>query len=46
MIGGIEAVVKAINTHIRNADVCKTGCGALGNVTFNNGKTADKINQH
>ena len=33
--GGIEAVVKAINTHINNADVCKTGCGALINMTIN-----------
>ena len=34
--GGIEAVVKAINTHIGNADVCKNGCGALWNmVAFN-----------
>ena len=36
--GGIEAVVKAINTHIDNADVCKQGCGALKNMTLNNGK--------
>ena len=36
--GGIEAVMKAINTHINNADVCKNGCGALRNMTANNGK--------
>ena len=36
--GGIEAVVKAINTHIDNDDVCEFGCGALWNVTVNNGK--------
>ena len=35
---GIEAVVKAINTHINNADVCYAGCGALNNMTANNGK--------
>ena len=36
--GGIEAVVKAINTHINNADVCRTGCGALWDMA-NNSKT-------
>ena len=36
-IGGIEAVVKAINTHINNVKVCKSGCGMLGN-TLANGK--------
>ena len=36
--GGIEAVVKAINTHIDNADVCQFGCGALRNMTVYNGK--------
>ena len=36
--GGIEAVVKAINTHIDNAGVCEQGCGALWNVVINNGK--------
>ena len=39
--GGIEAVVKAINTHIENANVCEKGCGALCNMTFN-GKGTDK----
>ena len=33
--GGIDAVVKAINTHIDNAGVCKQGCGALMNMTAN-----------
>ena len=32
--GGIEVVVKAINTHINNSDVCKQGCGALWNMSF------------
>ena len=36
--GGIEDVVKAINKHINNADVCENGCGALRNMTANNGK--------
>ena len=40
--GGIEAVVKAINTHINNADVCEKGCGALYYMIANNGKTTDK----
>ena len=39
--GGIEAAVKAINTHINNAGVCESGCGALNNMTFN-GKNTDK----
>ena len=38
IVGGIEAVVKAINTHIDNVDVCFVGCGALLNMTLNNGK--------
>ena len=37
--GGIEAVMKAINTHINNTDVCYAGCGALMN---NNGKQLNK----
>ena len=37
--GGIEAAVKAINTHINNADVCEWGCGALCNMTENNGNS-------
>ena len=40
--GCIEAVVKAINTHINNAGVCDRGCGALNNMTANNGKNTDK----
>ena len=36
--GGIEAAVKAINTHINNAGVCYQGCGALMSMTANNGK--------
>ena len=35
---GIEAAVKAINTHIDNADVCENGCIALMSMTFDNGK--------
>ena len=30
--GGIEAVVKAMNTHINNANVCKNGCSILWNI--------------
>ena len=36
--GGIEVVVKAINTHISNANVCVNGCGTLRNMTASNGK--------
>ena len=36
--GGIEAAVKAINTHINNAGVCEFGCGALFVMTAINGK--------
>ena len=41
--GGIEAVVKAMNTHINNADVCFRGCGALMSMTLTNGKRAPII---
>ena len=40
--GGIEAVVKVINTHINNVDVCFSGCGALMKMAHNNGKTMIK----
>ena len=40
--GGIEAVVKAIDIHMNNLDVCKQGCGALWNMTVN-GKGITKI---
>ena len=33
--GGIEAVVKVINTHINNANVCVNGCGVLWSITVN-----------
>ena len=33
--GGIEVVVKAMNTHINNADVCENGCRALCNIILN-----------
>ena len=45
MAGGIEAVVKAINTHINNTGVCKAGFGALKNMTFNNGKNTARHKQ-
>ena len=40
--GAIEAVVKAINTHIDNVDVCEKGCDALMWMTAN-GKNKYKI---
>ena len=41
-VGGIEAVVKAINTHIDNLDMCKNGCGLLGDMILDNGKSLIK----
>ena len=38
--GGIDVVVKAISTHINDADVCYAGCGALKSITLNNSKRA------
>ena len=43
--GGIEAIVKAINTHICNAGVCENGCAALRNMTVN-GKTSSVNRQN
>ena len=40
--GGIDAAVKAINTHINNAGVCEWGCGALWNMTANGKNTQIK----
>ena len=40
-VGGIEAVVKAINTHIDNANVYQFGCGALANMTTGNCKNTE-----
>ena len=34
--GGIEATLKAINTHIYNTGVCRQGCGALRNLCVGN----------
>ena len=36
--GGIEAIVKAMTTHIDNADVCQRGCGAFCGVTVSGKK--------
>ena len=44
--GGIEAVVKAINTHISNAGVCDAGCGALWNMTFNGKNTTENTDNN
>ena len=43
--GGIEAVAKAISTHIDNASVCEQGCGAFLNMTAINGKNTEKHNK-
>ena len=44
-VGGVEAAVKAINTHIKNAGVCEQGCGALWNMTNNSKCTSKNIKQ-
>ena len=36
--GGIDAVVKAINTHSDDADVCYNGCDALNSMIRYNSK--------
>ena len=41
----IEAVVRAINTHIDNANVCEQGCDALWSIAAKNGKNALKQNK-
>ena len=42
--GGIEAAVKAINTHIDNVGLCRYGCGALRSMALN-GKNTDSKTQ-
>ena len=37
-LGGIEAVVKIINTRLYNFGICKWGCDALYAMTADNGK--------
>ena len=37
--GGVETIVKAISTYIDSADVCSSGCCALRNIAFTNGKS-------
>ena len=41
--GGIEAVVKAINTHIDNAGVCEYGCKALMSITEGNASLEKEV---
>ena len=41
--GGIEVIVKAINTHIDNTDMCRAGCHALKSM-INNGTDLIKCN--
>ena len=43
--GGVEAAVKAINTHIDNIDLCRKGCIALmSQVSMNSKRIHDKHN--
>ena len=44
--GGIETVMKAINTNICSHNVCEQGCRTLGIMTYNNGKKTGKTQQH
>ena len=36
--GGTETIIKAINAHIKNVNVCRRGLGALLNMSANNSK--------
>ena len=42
--GGTEAIIKVINTHIDNANVCKCGCAVLCFMIDAKGKNIDKMN--
>ena len=37
IVGGIKVIVKVINTHINNADICEKECAALFSMTDDNG---------
>ena len=37
-VGGIEAIIEAINNHVKKVEVCKGGCCALGNMICDNGR--------
>ena len=41
--GGIEAVVKAMQTHAQSADVQQEGCRALRNSSFNHAENKARI---
>ena len=36
--GAIEAIVNGMKVHANNVGICRAGCGALNNATFDNGK--------
>ena len=40
--GGIETVIKVINAHMNDADVCEQGCWAFGNMTIDGGDSDKK----
>ena len=44
--GGIDAVAKAINAHLGNADVCYHGCSALWNMVLNGKKKGNNEQMH
>ena len=38
-VGSIETVIRAINAHIKNAELCGNGCAALIGITTEGKKT-------
>ena len=43
--GVIEAAMKVMSSHINNVVLCEYVCDILWNLTFNNGKHTDKVQQ-
>ena len=39
----IETVVDAMKAHLDNVNMCRSGCGVLWNITFNNCKHKKKF---
>ena len=37
--GGVEKIVVVLSFHIKSADICEQGCGALANIITDNGNT-------
>ena len=43
--GAIDVIISAMKTHSNNAGVCEKGCGALWNITANNGTSQQHTTQ-